>query len=50
MPTPRKEAQIADLSEKLGRAHLAIVTDYRGLKVKDLRTLRRQLEIGRAHV
>jgi len=43
MPTPRKEAQIADLSEKLGRAHLAIVTDYRGLKVKDFRTLRRQL-------
>lgn len=43
MPTPRKEAQVADLSEKLGRANLAIVTDYRGLKVKDLRTLRRQL-------
>jgi large subunit ribosomal protein L10 len=43
MPTPRKATQIADLSEKLRRAHLAVVTDYRGLKVKDLRTLRRQL-------
>jgi len=43
MPTPRKAAQISELSEKLGRSHLAIVTDYRGLKVKDLRNLRRQL-------
>ncbi len=43
MPTPQKETQVANLTERLGRAQLAIVTDYRGLKVKDLRTLRRQL-------
>lgn len=43
MPTPRKASQIAALADKLGRAKLAIVADYRGLKVKDLSSLRRQL-------
>ena len=43
MPTPRKASQIAALADKLGRAKLAIVADYRGLKVKDLSALRRQL-------
>lgn len=43
MPTPQKAAAIGELTEKLKRAKLAVVTDYRGLKVKDLATLRRTL-------
>jgi len=40
---PRKVAQVAELSEKLGRATSAIVTDYRGLTVKQLEELRARL-------
>ena len=43
MPTPEKAAAIDELTEKMGRAQLAVVTDYRGLTVRDLATLRRQL-------
>jgi large subunit ribosomal protein L10 len=43
MPTPQKEVAVGDLADKLQRAKLAIVTDYRGLTVRDLATLRRQL-------
>lgn len=43
MPTPQKEAAINELTEMVGRAKLAIVTDYRGLSVKELATLRREL-------
>jgi large subunit ribosomal protein L10 len=43
MPTPEKATAIDELTEKLGRAQLAVVTDYRGLTVRDLATLRRQL-------
>jgi large subunit ribosomal protein L10 len=43
MPTPQKAAAIAELAGKLGRAQLAVVTDYRGLSVRDLAVLRRQL-------
>ncbi len=43
MPTPEKAAAIDELTAKLGRAKLAVVTDYRGLTVRDLATLRRQL-------
>ena len=43
MPTPQKAEAIEELTEKLSRAQLAVVTDYRGLSVRDLATLRRQL-------
>ena len=43
MPTPQKEAAVAELTEKMRRAKLAVVTDYRGLSVRDLATLRRSL-------
>jgi large subunit ribosomal protein L10 len=40
---PRKVAQVAELTEKLERATSAIVTDYRGLTVKQLEELRARL-------
>lgn len=43
MPTPEKAAAIEELTDKMERAQLAVVTDYRGLTVRDLATLRRQL-------
>ena len=43
MPTPGKVAAVGELTEKLQRAKLAVVTDYRGLTVRDLATLRGQL-------
>lgn len=43
MPTPAKEATIAELAELLGKAQGAIVTDYRGLTVQQITDLRRRL-------
>jgi large subunit ribosomal protein L10 len=43
MPTVQKARTIATLSDQLARAQLVIVTDYRGLKVADLQTLRGNL-------
>src|SRR5688572_25092637 len=43
MPTERKVASVAELSDKLSRAQVTIVTDYRGLKVHEMQTLRGQL-------
>ena len=43
-PHPKKEQSLVQLKERLGRANVAIVTDYRGLKVGQLTQLRRQLE------
>lgn len=43
MPTPQKEAAVVELTDRLKRAKLAVVTDYRGLTVRDLANLRRQL-------
>ncbi|MGH2355139.1 MAG: 50S ribosomal protein L10 [Chloroflexota bacterium] len=43
MPTPQKVAAVGELTEKMQRAKLAVVTDYRGLSVRDLANLRRQL-------
>jgi large subunit ribosomal protein L10 len=40
---PRKRATVESLAEKFGRATSAIVTDYRGLTVKQLEELRAQL-------
>jgi len=43
MPTPQKEAAVEELTDKMRRAKLAIIADYRGLTVRDLATLRRAL-------
>jgi large subunit ribosomal protein L10 len=43
MPTQKKIEIVDELSEKLRRAQLTIVADYRGLKVADMQTLRAQL-------
>jgi large subunit ribosomal protein L10 len=40
---PRKVGLVAELTERLGRATSAIVTDYRGLTVKELEGLRAKL-------
>jgi large subunit ribosomal protein L10 len=40
---PRKRESVEDLAAKLGRATSAVVTDYRGLTVKQLEELRSQL-------
>ena len=40
---PRKRETVDSLAEKLGRATSAVVTDYRGLTVKQLEELRSQL-------
>src|SRR3712207_9292460 len=43
MPTAQKAATIDELSDRLSRAQLTIVADYRGLGVGDLQGLRGSL-------
>lgn len=43
MPTPEKQVEIDSLVDGLGRAKLAVLTDYRGLKVSDLQGFRSTL-------
>lgn len=43
MPTQDKIASVADLTDKLERAQLALVADYRGLTVAEISNLRAQL-------
>ena len=43
MPTPQKAHAIDELTDSLKRAQLAVLTDYRGLKVSDLQGLRATL-------
>ena len=43
MPTQRKELAVSELTKKLSRAKVAILTDYRGLTVSDLNQLRRRM-------
>jgi large subunit ribosomal protein L10 len=43
MPTRQKARTIDEIGVQLSRAKLVIVTDYRGLKVADLQTLRGNL-------
>ncbi len=42
-PRPEKVAVVDEVKERLGNASAAILTEYRGLKVGDLSTLRRSL-------
>lgn len=39
----KKEKAVADLVEKLSRSQALIMTDYRGLKVEEMRSLRHRL-------
>ncbi len=43
MPTPKKEATVAELREILSRATMTVVADYRGLTVANLQDLRTAL-------
>jgi len=43
MPTPAKQKEIDSLAHGLQRAKLAVLTDYRGLKVSDLQAFRATL-------
>jgi len=44
MPTERKENIVAQLSGDLARSTLVVLTDYRGITMKELTTVRRNLE------
>lgn len=50
MPTQRKIDQVADLTDKLGRAQLALVADYRGLSVAEITELRSKLRETQAEL
>lgn len=50
MPTPKKVQEVEEISELLSNAALTILTDYRGLTVADLQTLRRQLRPHDANI
>lgn len=41
--SPVKAKKVADLAEKLAKAHMAVVTDYRGMKMAEISDLRSQL-------
>ncbi|MGE5576325.1 MAG: 50S ribosomal protein L10 [Syntrophothermus sp.] len=43
MARPEKEAAVAELKEKLSAASGVVLTDYRGLKVKEITKLRSEL-------
>lgn len=42
-PRPEKVAVVADVQERLGAAEAVILTEYRGMSVADISSLRRQL-------
>jgi large subunit ribosomal protein L10 len=46
MARPEKEAQVALLTEKLRKAKVAVLTDYRGLTVSQMEDLRGRLRGG----
>lgn len=43
MPTEAKQATVAELREELAKARTMIVSEYRGLKVKEIAEIRRAL-------
>jgi large subunit ribosomal protein L10 len=43
MPTEAKRATVAELREELGKARTMIVSEYRGLKVREIAEIRRAL-------
>src|SRR5436309_13048659 len=47
MPTPAKAQKIDELTEKLGRATVAILVQTQGLNVKDMNDLRSKMRAAR---
>ncbi len=45
-----KERQVEDIADKLSRSNLALITDYRGLKVSDMKVLRGRLRAVGAEI
>ena len=43
MPTARKEADVAELEDRVARATISIGAEYRGLSVADMTVLRRRM-------
>jgi large subunit ribosomal protein L10 len=43
MATEKKELQVQDIADRLGRCTIAIATDYRGLAMPEMTALRRKL-------
>lgn len=43
MPTPKKEAQVEEIQDRLSRSQGAVLAEYRGLDVKEMTALRRQM-------
>jgi len=41
MPTPQKEAIVAEITEKLNEAKSIFLTDFKGLNVDEINDLRR---------
>lgn len=50
MPTAKKEAVVAELTDALGRSVLTILTDYRGLSVPQIQELRASLRESQAEM
>lgn len=50
MPTQQKVEQVAELTDKLSRAQLALVADYRGLTVAEISALRKRLRDAQAEL
>lgn len=50
MPTQRKIENVADLTDKLSRTQLTLVTDYRGLTVAEISDLRKRLRESNAEL
>jgi len=50
MPTPKKEAIVQELSERIGRASALYLADYKGMNVAKLSALRRQLRAADAEL
>jgi len=48
VPTQEKEESVATLRERLGGARTAVLTEYRGLTVRQLSDLRKQLKAAAA--
>ena len=48
MPTQEKTESVAALRERLGTAKTAVLTEYRGLTVRQLADLRKQLKAASA--
>ena len=48
MPTQEKTESVAALRERLGTAKTAVLTEYRGLTVRQLADLRKQLKAAAA--